>query len=97
MTLFITIRDIKTNQHQIIEYMICFIYIVEINKKDEKIHIIFNRELYIVDALKINILIDNDIMSAKDIFINLKKCTVIINSCNIIVFIKIKIFHDSAI
>ena len=97
MTSLITNRDIKINQHQMIEYIIYSIYIAEINEKDEKIRVMFKRELYVINVLKANVLIDNNIMSAKDIFIDLEKRTIIIDSCNVIVFIKIRISHDSAV
>ena len=66
-------------------------------KKIKKIRVIFKRELHIVNALKTNILINNNIINSKDIFKNLKKYTVIINNYNVIVFIEIKTSYNFSV
>ena len=57
------------------------------------IKIYFLREIHIVDDLKINILINNDIIKSKSINIITNKRIVIIENCEIIILIKIKIFE----
>ena len=69
----------------------------EIDDQTKKIRAIFRRELYVINALKINVFIDNDIMSAKNILIDLTKRIIKIERYKIIVSIKVKTSHDIAV
>lgn len=51
----------------------------------------FCREIHLINDLKTNIFIEINIISFKDIVVNLITCTTRIESCNIIVSIKIRI------
>ena len=89
MISIIIIRDININQHQINEYVICFIYMTKINDQKKKIRVIFRRELHMINVLKIIVFINNDIMNVKNISINSAKRIVKIKSCKIIVLIEV--------
>ena len=84
------IRDLSTRQHKIDEYVMIFIFMIEINVVDENVRATFRREIHVVDDLKTNILIDNDIMSSKDISIDSDKYTAHIESCKITILVEIK-------
>lgn len=62
----------------------------------KRFKVTFRRELYIINVLKINLLINNDIINAKNIFIDSTKRIVKIDNCKIIVLIEIKTFYDIA-
>ncbi len=54
----------------------------------------FCREIHLINDLKTNIFIEINIISFKDIVVNLITCTTRIESCNIIVSIKIRISNN---
>lgn len=56
----LTVRDIEVNVHEIKNYVNFFIYLL--NKDDSKKMIEIYREMHLIDDLKINMLINNDIL-----------------------------------
>ena len=92
MIISLTVRDLSTRQHKTNEYVMILIFMIDINVVDEIVRAIFRREIHVVDDLKTNILIDNDIMSSKDIFVDSKKHSTNIENCKIIVSMKVKSF-----
>lgn len=94
MTTFVTIRDLNVNRHSIDEYVLIFFYIIEKNDQKNKICIIFRREVYLINNLKTNILIEINIISSKRIVVDSITRTTKIDSCKIIVSIEIRIFSN---
>ena len=90
MIISLTVRDLSTRQHKTNEYVMILIFMIDINVVDEIVRAIFRREIHVVDDFKTNILIDNDIMSSKDIFVDSEKHTIHIESCKVIVSMKVK-------
>ena len=90
MIISLTIRDLSTRQHKTNEYVMISIFIIDINVVDEIARATFRREIHVIDDFKTNILIDNNIMSSKSIFVDSKKHTTYIVSCKIIVLVKVK-------
>ena len=43
----------------------------ETNVEDNNILVFFNKELYLIDDLKVKMLIDNNILKSEEIFINI--------------------------
>ena len=92
MTTSISIRDLDTAQHWFSDYVIIFIYFS--NKKNEiVVKIMITREIHLIDNLKINMLIENDLMKSKKIDINVTKETAHIDSCDVIVALNVKTFR----
>ncbi len=88
MTSFLTIRDIESNIHEIKKYVNFSIYLFskEDSNKMTKIH----REMHLIENLKANMLIDNDILESKEIIIDVQEKKTIIRSCqNLIIDVKI--------
>ena len=82
----------KIIKHKINEYVIIFIYIYnKDNIINEKIRTCFIKKVYIINNLKVNIFIENNIDDLKDIIVFIKNYTTYIKNCNVIVFLKIKI------
>jgi len=54
----------------------------------------FCREIHLINNLKTNIFIKINIINSKSIVVNSITCTTRIESCNIIVLIKIRIFAN---
>ena len=95
MIIFITIRDLKTDKYIINEYVIIFMIFTEKNDKKNNVRVMFRREAHIMNNLKINILMKNEILSFKEIFIDFEKSIARINSCSVIVFIEMRTFNKT--
>ena len=78
---FIKIRDINNVILIINEYMLLEFKIFD-NVNDKSIIAIFTKRVYLVNNLKVKILIDNNILNIKKIILNLNKELMIINSYN---------------
>ena len=84
----------KITKHKINEYALIPIYIYDQNNIiDEKVRACYIKKIYIVDDLKVNILINNDIDDLKNIIISIESCIAHISNCNVIVFLKVKIIE----
>ena len=94
ITTSLIIRDLKIIKHKINEYVIIFIYIYDKNNViDERIRTCFIRKIHIINNLKINILIKNNINDSKDIIVFIKNHIAHINSCDVTVSLKVKIIE----
>ena len=94
LLLLLSIRDIDNTIHHISEYTVVSLYVDDyiVDQIDEKRFAIvkIQIEFHIVDDLKINILIENDVFRAQRITLNLKKQTIILINCrNFIIFINV--------
>ena len=68
-----TIRELNINKYQNVEYIILLIYMIDKNNIDKNVRTCFRRETHVVDNLKINIFIENDIIDVENFFINFQK------------------------
>ena len=93
MTVSFTVRDFDINKHQTNEYALIFIYIKGKDESDKTIRACFRKKVHIVNDLKTNMLIDNNIMKSKNINVSSNKKTAYINNCHITVSMKIKLFE----
>ena len=84
---FIIIHDLKFNKHKTSKYVIFSFYVLN----EKIIAILASRKIHIINNLKINILINMNIMMSKQIDILTFQLKVKINNYNIIVFIEIRI------
>ena len=57
----LTIRKIIIDQHQTFEYVIASMYFLD-QKNDKIVKIMIRREIHLMNNLKINMLIDNDVI-----------------------------------
>ena len=90
MTISISIRDFDTTQHWFSDYVITLIYFS--NKKNEiVVKTMITREIHLIDDLKINMFIENDLMKSKKIDINVTKRIAHIDNCDVIVALNVKI------
>ena len=97
MIIFLSIFELSINRYSTFEYVIVLIYFVDKNTTDKKIEICFRRETHIVDDLKANMLIKNDIIDSEIFIINLNNKTARIDNCNVIVSIEIRSLKISTI
>ena len=66
-------------------------YFTRKNDSKKQIRACFRREIHVVDDLKVNILIDIDIIDVENISIDVSNKKTRIKSCNVIVFIEVRI------
>ena len=93
MIISLSIREIENNIHNFNEYIVVDLFINNHVVKNEIKISTTNRfliEIHIVDELKINLFIDNDVFNAQKTLLNLKtQLTTLINCRNFEIFINI--------
>ena len=70
---FIIIRSLNTTQHKISKYIVLLYYIFEIDKNDKSMTIFIKKKFHLIKNLKVNMLIDNNIIILKSIVIDTQK------------------------
>ena len=86
----ISMRDIENIMHHIFDYVLFTLYFDD--QLIDKIVVIdkFQIEIHLIDDLKINIFIDNDVFTAQQVKLNLTQQIVQLNSCqNFVVLINV--------
>ena len=87
-------RDLDTNKHESWEYVICDIHLKSM-KDDKSVVSMLRREIHLIDNLKINMFIDNDVFDSKDVVINSIKRQAFIINTKAIIFVNIRSFKTS--
>jgi hypothetical protein len=91
MTTSLNVRDLEINKHQISKYIIVSIYFAEKIAEEKLIRRVIHREVHLVNDLKVNMLIENDILDFENISIDDVNSKIIIASCqNMIISIEIR-------
>ena len=90
MITFIIIRSLNTIQHKILKYVVLLCYIFEIDKNGKSVTTFIEKEFHLIKNLKVNMLINNNIIILKSIVIDTQKQQTNIRSCNVIASLKIK-------
>ncbi len=79
MTISLIVRSIRANVHEIKEYVNFSIYL---SSKNDSIRMTeIHKEMHLMKELKVNMLIENDILRSKEFIINVQKKKTIIRSC----------------
>ena len=90
MTFSLRVRKVKLIKHEINKYVIILIYLLSINFVKVKIIAFIIKELHLINELKVKMLINNNILNLKEIFINIAQKKTIINSYKITINVFIK-------
>lgn len=90
MILSIIVRDLKFIKHFINKYACCFMYFSEKIKNNLSVFVEITKEIHLVNSLKINFLIENDILNFEFINIFTSNNTTFIENCNVIISIIMK-------
>lgn len=88
MTFLITICEIENNRYSTNEYAIKKLYFYD-TKNDKFVIAKIIREIHLVDKLKVNMLIDNDLLKSKNVVINVVNKTIFITIYNVFIDIEI--------
>ncbi len=93
----LNVQELNINKHQTSKYIIVIIYFTSI-LNNKSIRDMIRREVHLIDELKINMLIDNDILELEDMFIDETNSKITIASCNnMIISIEIKTLSKKSI
>ena len=90
MIIFITVRELNTDKHFTDKYVIVFMYFLEKNKNDTTIKAKIIRKIHLINDLKTNMLLKNDILDSKKFDIFTSTSSTYIESCEITISIFIK-------
>jgi len=83
-------RSLDTFKHSSNEYAILLLYFFNKDKKENYAITKITRKVYLVDNLKTNMLIENNLIDFKRININVASKSTFINSCDVTISIKVK-------
>ena len=85
MTISITMRDLEANKHSTDQYAVTSMYFNEKDKNDKSIWAMITRKIHVMNELKANILIDNNVLSSKMFDISMLISTAYIENCDVII------------
>lgn len=90
ITVFLQIKDIDAVTHETNKYVQILIFISKIIKNGNQILICIIREIYLINKLKISLLIENDFLESEEFTINVNNKKVFIASCDVNINLSIK-------
>lgn len=79
----LSMRSIGFSKHKTDEYVCAPLYLIGTKNDNWPAYAFFHRELHLIDSLKANILIGNNIISSEGILIDISKRLAYISSCGI--------------
>ncbi len=83
-------RDFNTIKYLSNKYIILSLYFSNKDRKKNLIIAKIIRKVYLINNLKTNILIKNNLIDSKEITIDINNKLVFINSCDVIVLVEVK-------
>ena len=89
----IRVRDIDTIWHDIFEYIMIDFYVFKMTIVDTFVKTHFIREIHLIDNLSTKIFIEINVITSKEMIIDVDKQTVTINSCDVTAKLHV-IFRD---
>lgn len=87
MSIPLKIRGIRASKHKSEEFAIFSLYFLEKNNTGQLVYASLTCKIHLVKDLGANLLIENNIMSSKDVFIDVKRKKTLIGSCKITISI----------
>ena len=90
MIISITVRELDTDKHFTDKYVIVFMYFLEKDKDDTTVKAKIIREIHLINDLKTNMLLKNDVLNSKKFDIFTFTSSAYIENCEIIISIFIK-------
>ena len=89
MITFISIRELDIDKHMTVEYVILFIYFSD-QKNDVTVKTKITKEIHLIDNLKINMLLNNDVIESEKIDVSISNKSVYIDSCEVIASLEVR-------
>ena len=94
MIILISVRELNVDKHMTTEYVILFMYFSD-QKNDNLVRAKIIREIHLIDNLKTNMLLKNDVIDSEKIDVNISNKSAYIDSCEIIVNLEVRTFRIS--
>ena len=89
MIISITIRELDANKHITDRYAMISMYFKEKDKQDNDVRTVIIKKVHLMNDLKVNILIENEILDSELFDIFMSKSTTYIESCDVTISILI--------
>jgi hypothetical protein len=86
----LTVRKVSEVTHTTKEYILVSIYFSKTSDSNKSVLIKIVREIHIIENLKANMLIENDVLDSEEFVLDVSNKSVYIKSCNIIIELKIR-------
>lgn len=77
------VRGIGVSKHESRDFAFTTIYIPSIDKKSHKVYVSISCKLHLVDRLKANMLVSNNVLCIEGFAINLSTSSALIHSCDV--------------
>lgn len=84
------VRDIETSRHESNEFVSMSFYFPDINSTNRPAYAHIHRELHLINGLKANLLVGNNILATERVVINLANKSAMISSCQVTIFVAAK-------
>lgn len=83
MAVPLKVRGIRASKHESDEFVSMPIYFLGVDEHKQPVYTCIHRAMHLIDSLKANLLVGNDIIAPKGIMIDLANSTTFITSCNV--------------
>lgn len=83
MAIFLKMHSIRAFKHELDKFVLMPIYFLGVEKYKQLVYACIYRKMHLIDGLKANILVKNNIMALKDLMIDLANFITFISSCNV--------------
>lgn len=84
------VRDIRTSKHKFSEFITLALYFLDKNGVRDLVYTAIQYKIHLVEGLRVNLLIRNNIMSPEAMVINLGRKTALIGACGVTININAK-------
>lgn len=81
MVTFLKVRGIEISKHELNKFISMFLYFPDIDLTNRPAYAHIHRKLYLVDGLKANLLVGNNILAMERVVIDLANKSAMISSC----------------
>lgn len=81
MPVSLKVRGISNSKHKSRDFALASTYIPGIDKKSHEVYTSISCELYLINGLKVNKLVSNDVLCTEGFAINLSTTSALIHSC----------------
>lgn len=90
MSIPLKVKNIGASKYKSRDFALTIIYILDIDKQGYKIYASISCKLHLINRLKVNMLVGNDMLCTKGFAINLFTSSILIHSCSIKISINAK-------
>lgn len=90
MSISLKVREIEASKHEFAQFAKLSLFFLEKNNKKRNIYTSIKCELYLIDGLKANILIGNNILTSESFVLNVGLGHALVGSCRVTITVRVK-------